>query len=141
LNRGWISRSPQPNPRVSAFAQLELSREFIIEDEGDLLDPADTRLTSEQAYVTFAEILPGLSMQIGRQMFEDERDWWYKGGLDAVRLFCRTKRLGLEFSASRVELLGDDLLNRHDPEQTNNFSSIGRYAYREDSEFDVHVFK
>jgi hypothetical protein len=29
---------------------------------------------AEQAYVTFAEILPGLSMQIGRQLFEDERD-------------------------------------------------------------------
>jgi hypothetical protein len=58
-----------------------------------------------------------------------------------VRLFCRIMRLGLEFSASRAKLLGDDLLNRHDPERTKNFSSIGRYAYREDSEFDVHVFK
>lgn len=75
MNRGWISQSPtNRTPRVSAFAQLVLSREFIIEDEGDLLDPVDTRLAAEQAYVTFAEILPGLSMQIGRQLFEDERD-------------------------------------------------------------------
>jgi alginate production protein len=130
----------RPSPRVTAFAQLELSRAYYLVNEADEERP-DAELTVEQAYVTFPEILPGFSMQIGRQLFEDERDWWYKEELDALRLFYRHERFGLEFSASRSELVGDDLLNRDEPERTNNFFLIGRYAYQEDAEFDAYVFK
>ncbi|MGH8503080.1 MAG: alginate export family protein [Gammaproteobacteria bacterium] len=136
-----VALAYEPSPRVSAFAQLELSHEFILEDEAELLDPPETRLTVEQAYLTFNEILPGLSMQVGRQLFEDDRDWWYREELDAVRLFYRTERFGVEFSASRLELVGDDFLNRDEPQRTNNLFLIGRYAYREDAEFDAYVFK
>jgi alginate production protein len=130
----------RPSERVSAFAQLELSREFAIEDEAHVLDTT-TELTVEQAYLTFTEILPGLSIQFGRQLFEDERDWWYKEELDAVRLFYRTERFGLEFSASRNELVGDDVLNRDDRDHTNNYFLLGRYAYAQDAEFDAYLFK
>jgi alginate production protein len=135
-----LALASEPTQRVQAFTELELSRDFIVQDEADLFD-AQTRIELEQAYVTFTDIYPGFSLQLGRQLYEDERDWWYKEELDAIRLYFRTERFGVELSVSRNELVGEDLLNRDDTDESNNYVLISRYAYKEDSEFDAYVFK
>lgn len=130
----------RPSAQLTAFAQVELSRLIFLENEFGFEEP-EVQLNVEQAFVSFAEIVPGLTLQVGRQLFEDERDWWYKEELDALRLFYRTERFGLEFSVSRSDLVGRDVLNDDEPERTTNFFLIGRYAYQEDAELDAYVFK
>lgn len=52
-----------------------------------------------------------LSFQIGRQRFDDEREWLYDEELDAALMFSQFSRFSLELSVSRESLVDKDLLN------------------------------
>jgi alginate production protein len=128
----------EPTENLRAFTEVELRRGIVVRDEDDSLDP-EAELRLEQAYVTFSEFRPGLSLQIGRQNFEDERDWWYDEELDAARLFFRSGSFGLEISAARNPAFGNDLLNRERTERSDNYFLVGRYAYTDYAELNAYV--
>ena len=140
LEPGWdVAFSFNPTPRIHGFLGLELSRAFLRDDRDNTRRPT-TELQVEEAYVTVRDILDGLSLQVGRQDFEDEREWLYDEELDAVRLYYRTASLGVELSVSREELVRKDLLNKDDERIINNYFLLGRYALGEGSELDGYVF-
>ncbi|NIA69675.1 alginate export family protein [Pelagibius litoralis] len=134
-----VAFSYDPYPWFRGFLNLEVKREFQIE-EPDGRAPQETEFLVKEAFLNFREILPGVSMTLGRQEFKDEREWLYDEDLDAVRLFLRYSDFGLEVSVSREELVDKDLFNDTSADEINNYFLFGRYALGDDSELSPYLF-
>jgi hypothetical protein len=104
------------SPHLELFGQLKLSsRRFLIAQEGDPEHSADYEMGETWLF------LPGLfaghlGLQIGRQDFDDTREWLYDANLDAVRLFLNFARFRLELAVTeqfftKVEAAEDDVVN------------------------------
>jgi alginate production protein len=120
-----------PNDYVEAFLQTTLFHAFKLRDQGeDDVDPTD--LFVEEAYLTLREPNLGLALQVGRQSFEDPRQWLYDAELDAVRARYRAQRLSLELAASREALLDSDLLDPDEVEGANNYVLYAAYELSRD---------
>jgi alginate production protein len=130
----------EPAGPISAFTEVELRQGIVIQDEDDALD-AETRLRLEQAYIIVAEPGQRAALQLGRQSFEDERDWWYDEELDALRVFFRTERLGVEFSVSRNQAFGNDFLDRSRTAESENYFLVGHYAYAEEANLSAWLVR
>jgi alginate production protein len=128
-----------PSPRFDAVASFELAREFALEEPADE-DNRPTRLELKEAYVTFRDLTDGLSLKIGRQSFDDEREWLYDEELDAVRLFYGLGHWGLEASVSREALVKKDLLNKEDEDRINNYFLLGRWFPEDDDDVIVEGY-
>ena len=130
----------EPSERIRAFADLELRRDIPLRDDDDVLD-SEGDFSLAQAYVQVTDFYDGFSLQLGRQRFQDEREWWYDEELDAARLFYRSGRFGMELSASRSTDLGNDFLNHGSSEESENYFFVGHYAYTEEAALSVYLLK
>jgi alginate production protein len=120
-----------PNDYVEAFLQTTLFHAFTLRDQGEA-DVDDTDLFVEEAYLTLREPELGLALQVGRQSFEDSRQWLYDAELDAVRASYRTQRFSLELAASREAVLDSDLLNPDEAERADNYILSAGYKLSPD---------
>ena len=121
----------EPNQYFEAKFQPTLTRDFKLHEEGRGED-RETELLIEEAYVTLTDPDHGLSLRVGRQSFEDHRQWLYDEELDAVRGFLRQSGLFLEFSIGRQSLFDEDLLNNVQEESVTNYILYGGYDLTED---------
>lgn len=81
-----VAFSFDPTPNFQAFFATTFFWELIVEDSEKISDMLGLEI--EQAYILFGELVnKGLSFQLGRQRFEDEREWLFDEELDAVRFF------------------------------------------------------
>ncbi len=115
-----------PNEFFAAYIQPRLTHHFGLRTEGTDQVP-DTELIVEEAYATIAYPNWDLSLQVGRQTFEDDRQWLYDAELDAVRAAYRTSDVAIELSVSRKALVDNDLLNEVDEEPVNTYILHGKY--------------
>jgi alginate production protein len=120
-----------PNDYVEAFLQTTLFHAFTLRDRGED-DADDTDLLVEEGYLTLQEPDLGVALQVGRQSFEDPRQWLYDAELDAVRARYRLQRLSLELAASRKALLDNDLLNPNEVESANHYILYAAYELSRD---------
>lgn len=128
----------KPKETVEAFLNVSLNRQFALQEEGSDRD-RDAKLNLKQFNVTFREVVDGLSFKLGRQRMEDEREWLYDDELDALRVFYRLWRVGVEGSISRKRLFRRNLLDDDDEdEEINNYFVIGRLRPYENA--DVALF-
>jgi len=119
LSLAW---SFDPAPTFQAFLNLALSRRFVLMEGADRAGMSeDVALDVKEAFLRFGPLPDGLSAQIGRQRFEDERNWLYDEELDAVRLRYERGTLAVELSASRDGLVRKDLLDASERERINNY--------------------
>ncbi len=126
-----VAFSFDPSRYFQAFFNVELNGEFIFED-GDKVDD-QVSLEIVQAYILFKSLLgERLSIQLGRQRFEDEREWLYDAELDAGRVFLQLPRFLLELSVSRGGLVDRDLLNFDPAGKINNYIAYGTYSIAEE---------
>jgi len=134
-----LAFSLDPAPMLQAFLNLTLSRELVLA-EGP--DGAGAR---EEAAVevkeAFVRLRPGdvFSLQLGRQRFEDEREWLYDEELDAVRLRYGLGAFALEASASRNGLVRKDLASDADRDRINNYILHARYRLPREIELEGYV--
>jgi alginate production protein len=133
-----IGLAYMPKEDLHFYTQVELSHGIFLEREGGERN-SETRARLRQAYVTMTGPDSGLSLRVGRQRFEDERDWWYREDLDAARLLFQTGRLDFELSASRNDVASRDILNRDRAERSTNYFAVARYAYDDDTELSAYV--
>ena len=120
-----------PNDYVEAFLQTTLFHAFTLRDQGE--DDVDaTDLFVEEAYLMLQEPDLGLALQVGRQSFEDARQWLYDAELDAVRVHYRVPPVALELAASREAVLDNDLLNPDEIELANNYILYAGYEVSRD---------
>lgn len=108
-----LALSFDPDPRFQAFLNVAVSRESVLKIEADQSKPSeDVALELKEAFIWLRSLPGGLSLQLGRQRFEDERQWLYDEELDAVRLRFEHGALAVELSVSRDGLVRKDLLAR-----------------------------
>ncbi len=122
----------QPNETLRAFVNLELSRTEVFGSS----DSGESDLTSlgvKEAYVTLREIFDGLTVQIGRQQFQDPLEWYYDQELDALRAYYRIASLAFEGSISEQGFVDEDILNGDDTDKVINAFLVGHHAFDDDS--------
>lgn len=134
-----LAFSFDPSKRFQMFLNAELTGELeLTEEEGD---KREARLELKEAFLLFKNQVDGrFFFQIGRQRFEDDRQWLYDEELDAVGVFYLSPKLSLELSVSRLDLVDRDLLNEEPGEQINNYIVYGNYALGEELEIATYLF-
>lgn len=106
--------------------QPTLRRDIELREEGR----GETRVTElliEELFVALSDPPSGLSLLVGRQPYEDARQWFYDEELDAVRGQLENEALTLELSIARELLVDDDLLSGVANEPVNIFILYGAY--------------
>lgn len=110
----------QPTPDWLAFINFELTQEFALREPEE--EERRLELAVDQAYLQFGKLNGWpLSLQFGRQKFEDERGWLFDENLDAARAYYRFPNLLLDVSASRLDRWRRDLLNHQSRERIDNY--------------------
>lgn len=88
------------NPNAYIFAKVRTAKKYVIFDEDrDKEFEEETKLEELNLYWENIFDLP-VAIMVGRQDFDEEREWLYDENLDAVRFFLRTGSLELEYSFS-----------------------------------------
>ena len=127
LSLAW---SFDPASAFQAFLNVAISRDFVLAEGVDGAGVSqDVALEVKEAFVWLREIPAGFSLQVGRQRFEDERQWLYDEELDAVRVRYAHGALAVEISASRNGLVRKDVLSRSEQERTNNYVLQASYRF------------
>lgn len=90
------------DPHVAAFFQARGSHGFVhFDQEVDLEE--GKRFELGEAFLLLEDLpLPGISLQVGRQDFDDGREWVMDDELDGVRLWLNLEPLVVELSVSTV---------------------------------------
>jgi len=123
----------QPNEIFRSYVDVELARREVLQSSPDG-ESDQTSLTLVEAYVTLREIVEGVTLQVGRQQFQDELQWYFDEELDGARAYLRFGALALEPSISQGGLAEEDFLNKDDSDDVTNAFLIARYALNEDAE-------
>jgi hypothetical protein len=78
--------------KSTAFLNMELSQSIEENNEDN-----ETVPELKQAFFSFAQIIDGLDMIIGKQKFSDKREWLYDEELDGVTLSYGFSDFALDF--------------------------------------------
>jgi alginate production protein len=137
-----LAFSFDPDPRFQAYLNLAVSREFVWKIEADRSKPSeDVRLELVELFLWLRSLPGGFSLQVGRQRFEDERQWLYDEELDAARLWYRRGPFSLQLALGQDALVQKDLLSRRrtDRDGINNYVLYATYALMEDLAIDAYA--
>ncbi|MGR9117314.1 MAG: alginate export family protein [Gammaproteobacteria bacterium] len=118
----------EPLSWLSAYTELSLQDDFFINKANSSKTDKNAQALIKQAYVTLSNPWNDLSFQIGRQRFRDEREWWYDENLDALHLFYRFQRWGINASVSRQQFFESDLLDAETEAAIDNYLFVLHYA-------------
>jgi len=95
----------------------------------------DGSLSRAYAYLYFSD---ALRLQIGRQDFDEEREWLYDEILDGLRLRSRWLDWELELSAST----GREFLQEHNSsDDTSMLAALLRYRWMKDQQLTAYVLR
>jgi len=134
-----LALSFDPDPRFQAFLNVAVARESVLKIEADQSKPSeDVAVEVKEAFIWLRSLPGGLSLQLGRQRFEDERQWLYDEELDAVRLRFEHAALAIELSASRDGLVRKDLASSARRDRINNY--VLHASYRLPRETTVEAY-
>lgn len=127
-----VAFSFDPGRHFQAFINMKLGGEFIFEDGSTQRDRAVFEI--EQAYLFLKDLLEDrFSFQLGRQQFDDERQWLYDAELDGARAFIAHEGFIAQLSVSRGGLVNRDLINKDAGARTNNYIAYLTYHFNEDT--------
>ncbi len=135
-----LALSFDPDPRFQAFLNVALSRDIVLREGVTGSRPSeDVVLEVKEAFLRVRSLPGALSVQLGRQRFEDEREWLYDEELDAVRIRYDRGPLAVEFSASRNGLVRKDVLRAAKRDRINNYVLHASYRLREDLTLEAYA--
>ncbi|MFT5051014.1 MAG: alginate production protein [Chlamydiales bacterium] len=89
----------QPNDRFYGLAGFRYQKLYRDEEDDGYSTPDDSQLREAFGYLRDAGI-QGLDLQVGRQDFDEDREWLYDQILDAVRVHYTREFWQMELSAS-----------------------------------------
>ncbi len=131
-----FSLSYEPFDDFELFANLALAREYALDEPESENRPL--RLQLEEFYVQFDDVLElaggDVSIQAGRQRFDDPREWLFDERLDGVRAFYERDDFTLELAATRQN--NRDLRNSSSRRPIDSYLIYG-YQEFEDEEFEL----
>ncbi|GJM15575.1 MAG: hypothetical protein DHS20C13_09020 [Thermodesulfobacteriota bacterium] len=127
-----LAFSFDPFSFLQAFASFKIGAEFEIEDGRNKKDRAIFEL--EEGYLFFKDLFEDrFSFQIGRQQFDDERQWLYDAELDGARAFILHWGIVTQLSFSRGGFVNRDLIRKDAGDKTNNYIIYSTYYFNEDT--------
>jgi len=127
-----LAFSFDPFSFLQVFANFKLGLEFEIEDGRKQKDRSVFEV--EEAYLFLKDLFDDrFSLQIGRQQFDDERQWLYDAELDGVRAFILTYGVVTQLSVSRGGIVNRDLLRESAGDKINNYIAYSTYFFNEDT--------
>jgi alginate production protein len=123
-----------PSDAASLFLNLE-SRRRIVDDEEEKKQN-ETKHELKQAYLTLGGAQYEVEARLGRQRFNDRREWFYDDEMDALRLFVYNSDLMLEAAASRTN---EKDFNLSDAEgQMTNYHLHAKYVASADEQIGLY---
>ncbi len=125
----------EPFTWLTAYSELSLQDEFFINRAKTSTPERPTKAEIKQAYVTLTNPWNDLSVQLGRQRFRDQREWWFDENLDTFHALYRFQRWGIDASISRQEFFERDVLNAETEAEINNYLFILHYAAGKKTDF------
>ena len=132
-----LAFSYDPNRYIQAFLNVVTTGEFIFEEEENR---DEYTLEIEQEYILFKNLFEEkFAFQVGRQRFEDERQWLYEAELDAVRGYYLLEGITTEFSVSRGGLIDRDLINDDVSDRINNYIVYSSYPVNDETNIGAYV--
>lgn len=132
----------EPKLRLFGFYQSASGIDLIGEVRSTYLHPfeddvarvkAGSGFELGEAYLLWPNpFKSAMILQIGRQRFKDNREWWYDDELDALRVLYKKDRLGLDFSVSArlIDVNGDT---------RNNFMANGNYRLHQGQKLAIYA--
>ena len=81
-----------------------------------------------------------VSLQVGRQNFAEQREWWWDDNLDAIRLFYETPNFDAELAVA--EEVADEILSggQDDADEDDIFRILGTARWRHSSLLSLQGF-
>ena len=136
-----LALSFDPDPRFQAFLNVAVTRLSVLKIEADQSKPSeDVTVELKEAFIWLRSLPWGFSLQLGRQRFEDERQWLYDEELDAVRLRFAHAAFAIELSASRDGLVRKDLFSStQQRERINNYMLLASYRLPRDTTLEAYA--
>lgn len=84
-----------------------------------------------ETWIYFGELFgSNLGLQVGRQNFEEKREWWWDEDLDAIRVYYKTGKLGLEFGVAEELFHTSTDESDIDPEEEDILRLIGSATWK-----------
>ncbi len=119
--------------KVMAFAKFRAGAADVLFDQDAVVKGTDS-VRVEEAFLLLEDLVAeGVSLEIGRQDFDDGREWLMDENLDAVRLWFNTGSSEIELSASRREFTRDpnldDVTNYLAGWHTHPLSGLDTFLY------------
>jgi alginate production protein len=130
----------RPDDDIEAYVSLELGVDF---DRDDGSWSTTERAELREAYLLIDDsIAKNVEFQIGRQDFEDGREWLYDERLDGVRLAYDHKEWRVEIGYGREELVPKDVF-RGNPgrDKVDNFVLHAEYELTSDWDIAGYILK
>jgi hypothetical protein len=88
-------------------------------------------LRRDQAWLYFSNVFDSrFSLQVGRQNFREDREWWWDDNLDAVRLHYDLFKFHAELGLAQELMPTSTEENGVDPTKKNVFRLLGNAAWR-----------
>ena len=128
----------EPNETFRAYVDMEFARLEALNTSPDG-ESDETSLSLIEAYFTLREFIDGTTLQIGRQEFKDELEWYFDQELDAARAYYRIGNVAVETSVSQQGLVEEDFLNGDDTDDVINAFLVGHYALAEESRANAYL--
>ncbi|RMF90667.1 MAG: hypothetical protein D6736_06425 [Nitrospinota bacterium] len=124
-----------PSEQVQGFLQLEFSHDLILEAaSGESTDTTRPALKLKETFVRFEKLFSShWSLQIGRQSFEDPRQWLFDDQLDALRLTYQSSRIQFDLAIARQGLFMTDLIQGRRESSADYYWLSGQYKLREET--------
>lgn len=131
----------RPSDNVHGFMELEAESNMVLSRGNDRTSPTTaSAFNLKEAYLNFGAGIEGLSLRVGRQEFEDRREWLYDEALDGIRLLVDGQRWSLAAAAARQGLFTEDLLANDRPDvQTDNYIVSGQYRIDDNHTAGIYV--
>jgi len=127
-----LAFSFDPFTYLQAFINVKFGGEFEIEDGESKKDKVVLEI--EEAYIFLKDLFQDrFSLQVGRQQFDDERQWLYDAELDGVRAFILNWGIVTQLSFSRGGFVNRDVLSKDAGDKTNNYIIYSTYYFDEDT--------
>lgn len=116
-----IATTIKGDDSFEAFFNLRYSKEMELEERGKNHRHRPQVLRMSEANLFFKELFDRTSLKIGRQRFDDDREWLYDEKLDAVRVFHEVGGIKFDGSLSWQGTFDMDFLGNRSDKRVNNY--------------------
>lgn len=116
-----------PSTQFRAYGEFQFDGRAFLSKGSDNEEQSEGHLRIEQIYFDLPRLCCGIGLRVGRQEFEDAREWWFDEKIDAVKAEWRKDKYLASATVAREKLYGDDLIHSDTDEQVEFYILSGGF--------------